>query len=338
MCLKFFMDATSDYGLISGIGRSTGAGLIHRKPLLCHKGQIIFYSLLVMYYRRKVILAILQKFEGRLESISFQKLLLIFTRRQVKPVFEFVPHRFGAYSFRAQADKKTLLKYDLIERTDDWVLKSPISFIDQLDEIDRMVLNDIYKRFRSYSIADLIRYTHREYPSYATRSDVAEKYLDRIDLEHIETHRPKNPEKKIYTIGYEGVEAETYMNRLLQKDIRLLVDVRKNSVSMKFGFSKRQLQDMCEKLDIRFVHMPELGIASEKRKELVGKQDYKKLFEEYALKTHGDRKESLDCLYNLWNQYDRIALTCFEREHTCCHRHKISDYMNQVHGIGVEHL
>lgn len=45
-----------------------------------------------MYYRRKAILAILEKFGGELKPTHFQKLLLLFTRQQQKPVYEFVPY------------------------------------------------------------------------------------------------------------------------------------------------------------------------------------------------------------------------------------------------------
>lgn len=42
-----------------------------------------------MYYRRKIILALLEQFGGELEKISLQKLLFIFSRRQEKPVYDY---------------------------------------------------------------------------------------------------------------------------------------------------------------------------------------------------------------------------------------------------------
>jgi len=64
-----------------------------------------------MYYRRKIILTLIERFGGELKSTDFQKLLLLFTRRQQKPAFEFVPYKFGAFSFRVRADKGTVIKY-----------------------------------------------------------------------------------------------------------------------------------------------------------------------------------------------------------------------------------
>jgi hypothetical protein len=42
-----------------------------------------------MFYRRKIILALLQLFEGELDKIRLQKLLFLFTQRQQKPEYRF---------------------------------------------------------------------------------------------------------------------------------------------------------------------------------------------------------------------------------------------------------
>ena len=47
--------------------------------------------------------------------------------------------------------------------------------------------------------------------------------------------------------------------------IGLLCDVRKNPLSRKFGFSKKKLKHITETVGIKYVHIPELGIESDKR-------------------------------------------------------------------------
>ena len=42
-----------------------------------------------MFYRRKVILALLQQFEGKLEKIRLQKLLFLISERQQTKVYDF---------------------------------------------------------------------------------------------------------------------------------------------------------------------------------------------------------------------------------------------------------
>ena len=61
----------------------------------------------------------------------------------------------------------------------------------------------------------------------------------------------------------------------------MLCDVRRNPVSRKPGFSRKALASSCDAIGIRYVHMPELGIASDKRRTLSTEADYDALFAEY---------------------------------------------------------
>ena len=71
------------------------------------------------------------------------------------------------------------------------------------------------------------------------------------------------------------------MNRLIKNNVKTLVDVRRNPLSRKFGFSKRMLSETVKKLGIGYVHIPESGIASERRQELNTQADYDRLFNSY---------------------------------------------------------
>ena len=106
----------------------------------------------------------------------------------------------------------------------------------------------------------------------------------------------------------------------------MLVDVRKNAFSMKKGFSKNQLKHYLEKrAGINYIHTPELGVESEKRKNLETVKDYKELFRQYA-KELSEKKDELEKLENLGKQ-QRIALMCFEADKDCCHRGIISKFL-----------
>ncbi|WP_103665012.1 DUF488 domain-containing protein [Gracilimonas amylolytica] len=291
-----------------------------------------------MYYRRKVILALIERFGGELKPTHFQKLLLVFTRRQRKPAFEFVPYKYGAFSFQARADKGTMIKYGQLKDSKHWVFSANQSYLEELNQTDQKILNELWKQFNNYSIEELVKYTYREFPFYATRSEIAEDLLTEDELKRVELSRPKNTGNILYTIGYEGISAEEYMNRLYSKQVNLLVDVRKNSMSMKYGFSKSQLKNMCQKMGIEFLHIPELGIESDKRQNLNTPKDYELLFDEYKRETLPNRDTELNQLKELTEKYERVAITCFEREHTSCHRHKISDHLHEEYGVPIEHI
>jgi hypothetical protein len=67
-----------------------------------------------MYYRRKIILGLLEIFDGKLKK-TVQKLLFILSRYQEKPSFEFVPYKYGCFSFQSYADLRTMIKYRLVK-------------------------------------------------------------------------------------------------------------------------------------------------------------------------------------------------------------------------------
>jgi len=182
-------------------------------------------------------------------------------------------------------------------------------------------------------------YVYERYPYFATRSKIATEVLSGVAYEKVTAERSKlsNAAKAIYTIGYEGHSFESYVNKLLEQGVSLLCDVRKNPLSRKFGFSKGVLSRLLPKLGIEYVHLPDLGIRSEKRQELNTADDYARLFEVYR-ETLPQKAESLGLLEKLYTEHHRIALTCFEKASSSCHRHCVSDYLHENSNIPVCHI
>ena len=78
---------------------------------------------------------------------------------------------------------------------------------------------------------------------------------------------------------------EAYLNTLLKTGVTLLCDVRRNPVSRKYGFSKSTLKRVCEGVALRYAHLPELGIASEQRRNSTTQESYNQLFQKIAMST-----------------------------------------------------
>jgi uncharacterized protein (DUF488 family) len=89
---------------------------------------------------------------------------------------------------------------------------------------------------------------------------------------------------------------------------------------MKYGFSKSQLQKACENLSIKYLHIPDLGIDSDKRQSLYSQNDYDFLFKEYAKTTLVAKKTTVQQVLDILERNKRIALTCFEAHECQCHR------------------
>jgi uncharacterized protein (DUF488 family) len=297
-----------------------------------------------MYYRRKLLLAIIEKSGNKLNKTRLQKLLLLITRTQDKKTFDFVPYKYGCYSFSANQDLKTMIKYNLIKEEKDnnssyWINISEESFFSQLKVEDKSAINSTLKEFDSYSNEELIRYTYNKYPFWAINSEIANRILNEDEFNKVINQKKTFKEQTLFTIGYEGVSLETYLNKLIINDVRLLIDVRKNSLSMKYGFSKSQLKHACEGVGIKYLHQPELGIDSDKRQELNTLEDYKKLFKEYENTTLKSKQNELKYIIDLLSENTRIALTCFEKEHCMCHRGKIVENLTKTNkSLTVKHL
>ena len=125
------------------------------------------------------------------------------------------------------------------------------------------------------------------------------------------------------------VKALAYLNQLIANNVKVLVDVRKNPLSMKYGFSKTRLRNYIESVGLQYYHLPELGIPSHLRRNLNLPDAYRDLFEYYRTKILPDQLESLEDVKTLLNKHTRIALTCFEKEHHCCHRNQVTEYLKK---------
>lgn len=293
-----------------------------------------------MYYRRKILLAMLQEFGGRLNGTDFQKYLFLLTREQDKPSFDFVPYKFGGFSFQSYADKRTMVGYGLLKNSENWSANDKTDYMAQLTPNDQQSILKIKQECGALKGKNLVRHVYRKYPYYAIRSEIAADCLSKDELAEVNKYKPTQSNYTFFTIGYEGKSFDHYLNQLVENNIHVLCDVRKNPFSMKYGFSKSQLEDACNKLGITYIHFPELGIESEKRKNLEDKTDYEKLFKEYEKKTLPANEASLEKLYQLFLKNKRIAITCFEADHSYCHRHKIAKQIEKQPNwaFEIEHI
>lgn len=296
-------------------------------------------ALAPVYHRQRLLLFLLEAAGGRLSKMDLQKLLFLYMQDSDAGHYAFLPYRFGCYSFRANDDLQLMYKRGWLNEDDNfWVLNT--QFMEGpwvwKSEERRRVLRWITKypmRGRA-----LVREVYRRYPYYATRSEMKEGVLTAEELERIEALRPTHSKKNsLFTIGYEGIEFESYVNKLLRNDVRILCDVRRNPLSRKFGFSKHTLSTLLPKLGIDYLHIPELGIPSEYRQNLQEEGARDRLFQEYAA-VLPDQDAALAQVLKLVEQYNSVALTCFEARACECHRHCIADYLKSKCGIGVEHL
>jgi uncharacterized protein (DUF488 family) len=290
-----------------------------------------------MYYRRKIILALMQLFEGELEKIRLQKLLFLFAQKQDNKAYDFVPYRFGCYSYSANADLTTMAKKGILTETNShFISLDKTDYLKSLKETDRKQLLEIKQLYGGMSAHALMKHTYISFPYWATKSEKAESILTKTEFGKVKKSIPANNKTVLFTIGYEGISLEEYLNRLLKNDVKILIDVRNNALSMKYGFNKNQLKRYCESLGIQYMHFPEVGIQSEQRQELNTQTDYDKLFVVYRKNNLTKTVTTQTTILNLLKQYKRIALTCFEANICQCHRKHLAEAIESLPGFEYE--
>jgi uncharacterized protein YwgA len=279
-----------------------------------------------MFYRRKIILALMQAFDGHLPKISLQKLLFLFANRQTKPDYDFVPYKYGCYSFSASADLTTMVGHgQLTEDQSSFTKICPVDYVKTLTEKDKNILIDIKTIYGKLTTNSLMKLTYLNYQYYAINSAKAKEILNEKQYTKVINAKPINNHTILYTIGYEGISLEEYLNRLIKNDVKVLVDVRNNALSMKFGFSKTQLKKFCASLNIEYLHIPEVGIQSGQRQNLKTQTDYDNLFDIYKRQNLKKTVSQQQQILILLKDRKRIALTCFEANICQCHRKHLAE-------------
>lgn len=224
--------------------------------------------------------------------------------------------------------------------------KNDLAKLDKTDYLklvkpeDLKHLRQVKAEYGRMSANALMKHTYINYPFYATKSEVAADILNANEMEKVKAAKPNGTKTVLFTIGYEGISLEEYLVRLLKNDVKVLVDVRNNPLSMKYGFSKTLLKRYCEGLGIKYVHIPEVGIQSGQRKELNTQADYDKLFTVYRKQNLTKTTKAQTEILNLLKENKRIALTCFEADICQCHRKHLAEAIETLPGFGykVEHI
>lgn len=290
--------------------------------------------------RQRELLRLLNALGGSVGNRDFQKLLLLYCEEPMsgRP-YDFIPYKYGAFSFTSYADRRKLIERGLLV-DDEHYWRLTDEGLGAVGGTSDMQIAAFVRQHCSLRGDALVAETYRRFPYYATRSEIAERVLsgDQDALRRIEAARSKAAARALHTIGYEGHTLESYLSSLLRAGVTVLCDVRRNPISRKYGFSKGALSRACERLGIRYEHLPKLGIASERRRGLDSQEDYDALFADYELKWLPKQTESLGRIQEWIRAGDRVALTCYERSPQQCHRHCVAEVLEAQLGFDAKQL
>jgi uncharacterized protein (DUF488 family) len=210
----------------------------------------------------------------------------------------------------------------------------------KIKQKDQVSLRKFASQTKSLRGKKLLQEVYTKYPEYARKSYIASRVLTHKEYNQMMDQWTQDIGPVLMTIGYEGLSIDAYLNKLISNNINTLVDVRRNPVSRKYGFSKNALRNYIEKVEIQYFHLPELGIPSRLRKNLDGPDSYTVLFDVYESQLLPLQQPTLSELISIIKDQKRVALTCFEANHFTCHRNKLANHIQSelVSPVPIKHL
>ena len=293
-----------------------------------------------MLTREKIVLKLLSCFPEPLEKISLVKFVFLLRHqtmlKAMNSFYDFVPYKFGPFSFTLYRELKRLSDNNLVVLKDTTVALSQLgkSLLPQntesLSSAASTAIADVVSDFKGYDTNTLKKHVYRSHPWFTVNSEnISSRLLSRT--------QPDQSNRLICTVGYEGKSIDTFMNDLLKEDIRVLIDVRANALSRKYGFSKRQLSSICQKLEIEYLHERSLGISSKERRHLGSRQSYRILFERYGKRINTDDHDSVRLVSEVMERTPS-AMMCFEKDNQSCHRTSLANAVSSLNGLDINHL
>ena len=282
------------------------------------------------YLRQRRTLALLDALGGSVHRADFRKLLFLYCQEPGEdPLYDFVPHRRGALSYTADADLRKLQERGLLADADE------LRLTDKGRRVARperdVAVDDFVARHPLRGDA-LVAESYRRFPYFATRSEFVDRVLrddDQARQSVAEAQPASRSDGGLWTIGYQGLSLEGYLNTLLREGVTQICDVRRNPVSRKYGFSRRTLADGCNGVGIAYEHIPDLGIPGKQRHGINSDDDYDALFKDYRLNYLPSQTADLSRIADWIKAGSCVALTCYERLPAQCHRHCVANAISE---------
>jgi len=246
--------------------------------------------------------------------------------------YDFLPYKYGPYSFAAQREVEALTAYGYLAPSGSSLIVTTLGAQEamRVDSDTASAVLTIVSKYGKTGLQPLLKDVYARYPWYAQNSELQE-------LAPGGAKKPMQAPVSVYTIGYEGRSVDGFLDKLLHTGVRRIVDVRANPVSMKYGFAKSSLSSLAAKLGIGYVHCPELGIPSNRRKHAQTYMDFRTLFDYYESQILPAQEDDTAKVAKLMIAMPSVLL-CMEREAVNCHRGRLAARIAAVNNLDVVHL
>lgn len=293
-----------------------------------------------MLTRQRVLLALIQEASGSLARIPLFKYAFLLSQEgdlpPRLPFYDFVPFKYGPYSFGMLQEMRGLERYGYIVSDREQVRIAP-EMGDAVQDVVRVLPDDMRRRISSLvakygglSQHELLRQVYNLYPGFTFRSNCRE-------LIPPSAAEPRFAPLCIYTLGYERKSIDAFLNLIVQNGLKQIVDVRANPVSRKYGFAKSTLSALAAKVSVGYLHIPLLGIPSTDRKNLGTPQSYVQLLDDYEARILPLRAEAMRNVLRTMKALPSV-LVCMEENPSFCHRGRLARILASESDLSIRHL
>lgn len=289
-----------------------------------------------MLRRQRTILKLFSTADCPVPATKLQKYVFLLRQETFlgrdSTFYDFLPYKYGPYSFAAQREVEALTAYGYLALSGSSLALTRLGALEatNVDSDTSSAVRTIVSKYGKVGLKPLLKDVYARYPWYARNSELQE-------LVPSGAKEPKKSPVAVYTIGYEGRSVDGFLDKLLHSGIRRIVDVRANPVSMKYGFAKSSLSGLAAKLGVGYVHCPELGIPSNRRKQVESDTDFLRLFNYYESQILPAQEEHSIRVAELMKAMPSVLL-CMEREAVNCHRGRLAKRISTLNKLDVVHL
>lgn len=142
-------------------------------------------------------------------------------------------------------------------------------------------------------------------------------------------------EKVFFTIGYEGLDPDSFMARLRRHGVEQLIDIRERASSRKKGFSKTPLSNRLAEEGMGYIHIRGAGAPPEIRNPRKETGDLRTFLDSYS-KHLDDNPDAVEAVHEA-AMVKPSVLMCFEADYRQCHRSMLSTRLASL-GMRAEHI
>jgi uncharacterized protein (DUF488 family) len=142
----------------------------------------------------------------------------------------------------------------------------------------------------------------------------------------------------LYTIGYQGVDVDTYVQRLKAADVGMVADVRETPWSHKRDFCKNILSSELSKAGIEYVHVKSAGNPKENRRTAPDMAECLRRYKGYLKDNPAGVIDLIQVIRTAASRNRAVCLTCFEKDVHECHRSILVSAVRKRIRISPVHL